>query len=201
MAGGFRQGVAVGEIGVCNVVQTILPGFVPQIQHAAQGGVDPSAGQLIISLAVKQQIDDGFVHSDGLAGMVVDGFEIVQPLVFIINIEKLMVAQQVIVDHLGLPGECLLGNIPAHDGGDGVKDRQEGCGILLRLCLSPAAAKQQGQSQKQYEKAFHQLQALATRAWKSPILMVTEVSRSASVGLVVSSTAMPATSAGVLPVM
>ena len=63
------------------------------------------------------------------------------------------------------------------------------------------AAKQQRQGQKQREKSFHQPQAFAIRAWKPPILMVTEETRSASVGLVVSSTAMEATSAGVLSVM
>ena len=70
-----------------------------------------------------------------------------------------MVEKQIAVDSLGLFGEGRFGCIPAHDGGDGVKDRQEGCGILLWLCLGPAAAQQQGQSQKQREKPFHQLQA------------------------------------------
>ena len=106
------------------------------------------------------------------------------------------------MDRLGLRREGLLRGVPAQDGGDGVEDRQEGGGVLLLLLPRPGtAAQEQAEDQNQRAKAFHQLQALAIRAWNSPILMVTEVSRSASVGLVVSSTAIPATSSAVLPVM
>ena len=41
--------------------------------------------------------------------------------------------------------------------------------------------------------------ALATRVWKAPMEMVTEAARSASAALPSSVTAMPLTSAGVLP--
>ena len=196
------EGIRVRQMGVSGIVQAVLPGFVPQIQHTAHGGVDPPSRQRIISLAVEEQVDDGLLHLHRLAGVIVDGLQVVQPFVFIVNIKKLVVVKEHIVDGLGLFREAFLTDVPTDDGGDGVEDRQEGCGVLLLLLPRPGtAAQQHRKDQKQRGDSFHPFRALAIRFWNSPILMVTEVSRSASVGLVVSSTAMPATSSAVLPVM
>ena len=50
------------------------------------------------------------------------------------------------------------------------------------------------------EKQLAQTAAFSMRVWNSPMPMVTEAARSASVGLSWSSTAMPLTSDTVLPV-
>ena len=146
------QGIGVGEIRIGEVVQAVLPGLVPQIEHAAHGGIDPALRQSVIGFAVEQQVDDGLVHGNRLAGVVVDGLQVVQPLVVVVDIEKLMVSQELIMDRLGLGREGSLAFSPAQDGGDGVENRQEGGGILLLLLPRSGAAAQEHGEDQQYCK-------------------------------------------------
>ena len=101
----------------------------------------------------------------------------------------------------GLGGEGFLAFGEAYHRGDGVEKVQKGGGILFALGLGKAAAgKDQCQTQPKDQNSLHCSMALAIRAWKPPMAMVTEVFRSASVGLVPSSTAMPWIWDSVLPV-
>jgi ATP-binding cassette subfamily C protein len=109
----------------------------------------------------------------------------------------------IIMDLLGYFPKSSLTLGPANDGGNRVKECQKCCIVLLlfrHFLTESTSGQKKRQNNQQRNCTFHYCIALAIRAWKPPTAMVTELTRSASVGLVPSSTAMPATSAAVLPV-
>lgn len=121
-----------------------------------------------------------------------------------VDVIELVVLQQVVVDLLGRSLKCgLVRGVPL-DGGHRIEQSQKGglipggaggCGSLLL----PGAPGQQQEQRQQKGKPPHYA-AFSTKVWKSPMEMVTEAARSASEALPSSVTAMPPTSAGVLPV-
>ena len=104
---------------------------------------------------------------------------------------------------LGGLGEVLLVLGVAHDGGRRVKHVQKG-GLILPgagLCLRRSGTGgEEADGQHQGKELSESHRSFSSRAWKPPMEMVTLAERSASAGLVASSTAMPATSSRVLPV-
>ena len=57
------------------IVDAVVSGHVPQIQHAAHGHIDLAAGKIVVGLTVQQQINDLPVHHNGgQACVVIDGF-------------------------------------------------------------------------------------------------------------------------------
>ena len=105
---------------------------MPQLQHTAHGHIDRAVGERIVLLAGLEQADDPPIHLHrGDARLVVDGFQVVQSGVVVVDIKELMVFQQRVMDFLGLGLEGLLRLGVAQNGGDGVKQRQERGLVLL----------------------------------------------------------------------
>ena len=134
--------------------------------------------------------------------IVIYGLQIVYTIIVIVNVKQLVIDQQFIVNRLGNTLEFFFTVSITYNGSYRIKQSQKCCSVLflLRLCLSCTAAEQKAQQYKTTNQPFHYWAAFAIRAWKPPMAMVTEEARSASVGLVPSSTAIPETSAAVLPV-
>ena len=146
----FGKLPAVRQIGVGHVIQAVVPGLVPQYQHTAHGHIHQASGELVVFPAVKQQVDDGPIHHNGgNSRLIVDGFQIVEPVVVIVDVEELMVGKQLVMDGLGGGHMGRLAFRPAHNGGDRVEKGQEGGRVLLsfRLPMACAAGQQQGTQQ------------------------------------------------------
>ena len=151
MFGGFFQSLPVREMGIGRVIETRGSGIVPQPQDAAHGHIDPTTGEVIILPAIKEQVDDLPVNLHrGDTGIVVDGFQIVDAVVVVVNVEKLMVNEQFVMDGLGGGLEGFLAGGDAADISDGIEERQKGCLILLAGggFAMAAAGQQQHQGQQ-----------------------------------------------------
>ena len=88
VAAGLLQPVVRRELGKLRIRQAGLPVIVPDAQDRAHGDVDPAAGFRIQTLGLLEQADDLASDLDGLyARLVVDGLDIVDALVIVVNIE------------------------------------------------------------------------------------------------------------------
>ena len=68
-------------------------------QHAAQHDVRHAAGLLVHIAAEEQQVYYALVHLDGLApGVVVDGLDVVDALVVVIDVVELVVFAQLVAE-------------------------------------------------------------------------------------------------------
>ena len=118
------------------IVDAVVPGLMPKAQHTAHGGVDKTLGQVVVFPAVQQHVDDGWVHGHGGdARLIVDGLQIVHAFIFIVDVEKPMVCQQLVVDGLGLKQEFRFGSGKAYNGCDSIEEGQKGSVILLAFRL------------------------------------------------------------------
>ena len=92
MGGGFLQRGGIGQDGVGRIIQARSPGLVPQPQNTAHGRVYGVVCQFVIILAILEQTDDLPVHLyRANPGVVVDGFQVVQARVVVLNVEQLMI--------------------------------------------------------------------------------------------------------------
>ena len=95
--------------------------------------------------------------------MVIDGFQIIDALIVVVDIEQLMIIKQPIVDILGDFREGFLAFGKAGDVGHRVEEGQKGCVVLfyLRLgyfCRTTAAEEHSASQQKQdplFQKILH----------------------------------------------
>ena len=195
--------ILLWEIGMLRVVDGRLTGLVPQQKDAPHGGIHLAAAVRIQVPAQEQQVQDPRIHRHrGDPRLVIDGLEVVDPLIVVVNVVELVVFQQQIVSHLRRLCKDLLALRIAHDRGHCIEHVQKGRLILLgpRLHLLRSGAGGQKEAGEQQGQQPEPHRSFSSRAWKPPMEMVTLEARSASAGLVASSTAMPATSSRVLPV-
>ena len=89
MGGGFLQGGFVGQDGVFRVRKAGGSGRMPQGKDAAHGHVHGVVRQFIIVPAVLQQANHLPVHLHRAnPGMVVDGFQVIQALIVVVDVEQ-----------------------------------------------------------------------------------------------------------------
>ena len=104
------------------VASAIGAGIVPKREDAAHKRIHPAIRQAVVLLAVKKQFDDCPVYLDRLcACLFIDGLQIHDPFIVVINVKKPVVVFQIVVDGLGLFPERFLAFCPADDGGHRVK--------------------------------------------------------------------------------
>ena len=122
------------QFGICRVVDSVIAGLVPQLQHSAHGRIYPPVCQFIICLAVQQQLHDPPVHLHRFPSRrIVDGLQVVQTFVIVVDIKQLMIKLQFIMDALGNRSKGFLGIGFAHNGCNGIKQRQKRCIVLFFL--------------------------------------------------------------------
>ena len=191
------KAVRIGQISIQRIVGTVASGLMPKLQDAAHGHVDLAAGYGVIVLAIQQQLNKCGVYRDGSEACgIVNGFQVVQTFVVIVNVEQTVIPFQLFLNRLGLFLKSRFTFCLAHYGGNSVKQFQKSGAVLLQILLGHwacAAGQKQAAQKANAENTLHYARALAISAWKPPMAMVTPAERSASVGLVPSLTAMPAT--------
>jgi len=81
----------IRQAGVDRVIPAVASGLMPQLQNAAHSHIDLSAGGIAEGPAIQQQTDDplvGLHRSD--RGGIIDGLEINDPIILIINIKNII---------------------------------------------------------------------------------------------------------------
>ena len=159
MGCGFFQRCRIRQGGVFRIVNARRPGIVPQFQHAAHGNVDFSIGQGVVLLALQQQIHNPLVYRHrGNARLIVDGFQVGNAFVIVIDVEQLVIFQQLVMDCLGLLLKCFLRFGIPQNGGHRIKQGQK-CGLVLgwplRLGGGCTACQQAGKTHKANQDSPH----------------------------------------------
>ena len=159
---------------------SVLAGVVPQIQHRAHGGVERVAVGLAPLTHAKKQVHQLRLRGYGrFARPLVDGVEVVDPLVGIVLVKDLMVPRHFAFDQLGIG--LKFGLILRIGGEDDhrVEAAEKGVAVFL-IGLGPAGGAGSGQQQHSDEHA-------GQNAFHSGHLRVlkgqTPVGRSALVGI------------------
>ena len=121
------------------VVGLILVGFggfpvvVPDAQHTAHGDVQLAVGGIVHLLRQFQHPEDPVVHRHRIGtGMVVDGLDVDDAVVVVVDVVELVVGHQIGVQGVHLRGEFLLAVAVGDDLRDGVKGVVKDCAVPLR---------------------------------------------------------------------
>ena len=124
MLGSSFQFLLRGQ-GVVGVRGVFLGGFaviVPDAQHTAHGNVDLAAGQVVHLPRQFQHGEDAVVHLHrGFPGVFVDGLNVHNAVVVVVDIVELIVGDQILMQRLHLGVELLL----AFAVGDDLRHRVE----------------------------------------------------------------------------
>ena len=162
----LRGQLVVAVVGVGEGSFTII---VPDVEHTAHGDVQLAVGGVVHGLGQLQHPQDLIVHGHGgKAGVVVDGLDVGDAVVVVVDVVELVIFQQVGVESVHLGGELLLAVAVGDDLGHGVKGVIEHRGVALRAVGGAAgsagrggtaAAGQQAQAergrQENRQDAFH----------------------------------------------
>ena len=113
---------------------------MPDGKQSTACDVDPSVRQGIHLLPELQELHDFRIHRNRvLPGGIIDGFQIVDALIRVVNVEKLMVLQQRLMGLLLRRLKILFTLRVADDHRRGVKYIQEGILVAAELCRAAAA--------------------------------------------------------------
>ena len=169
--GGSIQLVLRGQlvVAVVGVGEGSFAVIVPDIENTAHGDVQLAVGGVVHGLGQLQHPQDLVVHGHGgKAGVVVDGLDVGDAVVVVVDVVELVIFQQVGVESVHLGGELLLAVAVGDDLGHGVKGVIEHGGVALRAVdgaagsagrSGTAAAGQQAQAergrQENRQDAFH----------------------------------------------
>ena len=124
MGGGGLQLIPRGDLGGGGVMHARLAVVVPDGEDASHGDVDPSAREVVHLLGVAEHVQDTAVHRDGTVltlHQLVDGTEVFQPLVSVVDGEQAVILTQGLQHRVGHGVELGLALCIARDGGDGVE--------------------------------------------------------------------------------
>ena len=169
--GGSIQLVLRGQlvVAVVGVGEGSFAVIVPDVEHTAHGDVQLAVGGVVHGLGQLQHPQDLVVHGHGgEAGVVVDGLDVGDAVVVVVDVVELVVFQKVGVECVHLSGELLLAVAVGDDLGHGVKGVIKHGGVALRAVggaagsagrSGTAAAGQQAQAergrQENRQDAFH----------------------------------------------
>ena len=168
--GGSIQLVLRGQlvVAVVGVGEGSFAVIVPDVEHTAHGDVQLAVGGVVHGLGQLQHPQDLVVRGHGgKAGVVVDGLDVGDAVVVVVDVVELVIFQQVGVECVHLSGELLLAVAVGNDLGHGVKGVIEHGGVALRAVggagsagrSGTAAAGQQAQAergrQENRQDAFH----------------------------------------------
>ena len=152
MLGSIQQRLLLRQRSLIGVGYRLLPGIVPQGQNAAHGHVDLAAGEGVVFFAVLQQFQNPAVHFyRGNPRLIVYRFQVGHPIVFVVNVEQLVIFQQFIMECLGLLLKRFLRFGVTQNGGYRIEQGQERGLVLLgplgRRRSGAAGEKAQGAQQ------------------------------------------------------
>ena len=168
--GGGIQLVLRGQlvVAVVGVGEGSFAVIVPDVEHTAHGDVQLAVGGVVHGLGQLQHPQDLVVHGHGdKAGVVVDGLDVGDAVVVVVDVVELVIFQQVGVECVHLGGKLLLAVAVGDDLGHGVKGVIEHGGVALWAVgdagsagrSGTAAAGQQAQAergrQENRQDAFH----------------------------------------------
>ena len=126
---------------------------MPQREHAAHGHVHGVAGKRVVGFAVGQKADYDCIHDNGSdPGVIVDGLQVGQPVIVVVDVKEPVIDKKPVVDLLGLLLKGRFAFRKAADRGHGVKKGQKSCLVLLfgrLLFRQGTAAEQQSKGKDQ----------------------------------------------------
>ena len=121
------EGGIAGERGLLRVIKPGLACVVPEPQHASHGRVDQPVCARVHVAAEVQQLQKPRVNGNRrAAGSFIDGIEVVHTGIGMVDVEKLVIFQEQVVDVRGRFLEFRLGFGIAGDDSDGVEEIQIG---------------------------------------------------------------------------
>ena len=149
MLGGGGQLLLRGKL-VVGVVVIGKGGFavvVPDVQHAAHGDVQLATRSVVHLLGQFQHPQNFVVHRDGgLARVVIDGFDVHDAVIVVVDVVELVVFQQVCVKGGHLSVEVLFAVAVGDDLRHGVEGIVEDGGVALRAVGGAGSAAGAGRS-------------------------------------------------------
>ena len=140
-----------------------LAGVMPQTQHRAGGHVAGPVGAAVHLHGKLQKFHQFAVHRHGrLPGGLVHIIQVDDPIIVVVDVKQLMIAQKVLMEGLRLAVPFLLaGGVALHDG-HGVEHIKPAGGVTLELWLAAAKPQRHGTGQHQRPQAFHRRPPMAS---------------------------------------
>ena len=178
MLGSGLQLLLCGQGVVC-LGGVFLGGFtiiVPDAQYAAHGNVDLAAGQFVHLLCQLQHGKDAVIYLyRGFPGVFVDGLNVHNAIVVVVDIVELVVGDQILMQRLHLGVELFLALAVGDDLRHGVEHIIEHGGVALRAISGAggggaggaAAARQQAQAERSRQQGGKN--RLIIMLWRSPL--------------------------------